>query len=274
MSNQNPLQKYFRQPKIYISLPSKGLYYEPGSFQGDYNQVPIFAMTGMDEILFKTPDALFNGDATMKVIESCCPYIKNAKMMPSVDVDAVLVAIKIATFGEMVSVSHACRNCATEADYEINLSSILDHFSNLKFTNNVKINDELSIKIRPLQYAELTHFSIENFKLQKMLIQIADMPEDDRQAKINEIYDMLTDIQIQLFLTSIENIQIPGQVVEDKAYIEEWLRNSDRVSYDSIKKKLEANREEWDMPKHPITCASCGHQDEIQITLDQSSFFG
>ena len=75
MSDSNPLQQYFRQPKIFISLPSKGLYYGAGSFQGDYNSVPIMAMTGMDEILMKTPDALFNGEATFKVIESCCPFI-------------------------------------------------------------------------------------------------------------------------------------------------------------------------------------------------------
>ena len=81
MSNSNPLQQFFRQPKIYISLPSKGVYYPPGVFQGDYSNVPIMSMTGMDEIIMKTPDALFNGEAAYKVIESCCPFIKNAKLI-------------------------------------------------------------------------------------------------------------------------------------------------------------------------------------------------
>ena len=44
MTANNPLQKYFRQPKIYMALPSKGLFYPPGSLLGDYNNVPIFGM--------------------------------------------------------------------------------------------------------------------------------------------------------------------------------------------------------------------------------------
>ena len=79
MTVYNPLQKYFRQPKIFIKLPSKGLYYDREVLNGDHNNVPIFAMTGMDEIIYKTPDALYSGEATIKVIESCCPYITNAQ---------------------------------------------------------------------------------------------------------------------------------------------------------------------------------------------------
>ena len=32
-SGSNPLQKYFRQPKIYIGLPSKGNWYPDGSIE-------------------------------------------------------------------------------------------------------------------------------------------------------------------------------------------------------------------------------------------------
>ena len=108
MNPNNPLQKYFRQPKVFISLPSKGLFYPEGALQGDHNNAPIFGMTGMDEIIFKTPDALFNGEATVKVVESCCPYIKDAKDMPSIDVDALLVA---GTYTHMPSMQYRKRIC-------------------------------------------------------------------------------------------------------------------------------------------------------------------
>ena len=133
MNPANPLQKFFRQPKIYVTLPSKGLFYEPGAFIGDYNNVPVFAMTGMDEIVYKTPDALYSGEATAKVIESCCPFVKNAKVMPSIDIDALIIAIRIATFGDKLSVSQKCTACETENDYDIDLKGMLDYFNNLKF---------------------------------------------------------------------------------------------------------------------------------------------
>jgi hypothetical protein len=273
MSQINPLQKFFRQPKVFISLPSKGLYYEPGALQGDYNNMPIFAMSGMDEIIMKTPDALFTGEASVKVIESCCPYIKNAKAMPSIDIDAVLIAIRIATFGEKMSISKSCTKCGTDNEYDIELNQFLDYFNSLKFTNAVQIFDNLVIRIRPLQYEEMSYFSIENFKLQKTLIQINDVPDQERQKKVDEIYANLSELQLQLFLTVIENVQVEGVLVTEKAHIEEWLRNTDRDSYKLIKEKLEENKNVWEMPPQKVHCASCGTENNVTVTMDQSSFF-
>lgn len=273
MTQPNPLQKFFRQPKVYLSLPSKGLYYETGALQGDYNNVPIFAMSGMDEIIMKTPDALFTGEGTVKVIESCCPYIKNAKQMPSIDLDAILIAIRIATFGAKMNVSKTCNKCGTENEYEIELNNFLDYFNSIKFTNTVPIFENLIIKIRPLQYEEMSYFSIENFKLQKTLSQVNDLKDEERQRQIDQIYANLSELQLQLFLTVIENVQVDGQMVAEKSHIEEWLRNTDRESYKLIKEKLEQNKEVWDMPPQKVSCANCGTENTVTVTMDQSSFF-
>jgi len=71
----NPLKQFFRQPKIFIKLPSKGIFNNPGTLQGDLDKMPVFGMTGMDEILMKTPDALLNGESTVRLMQSCCPSI-------------------------------------------------------------------------------------------------------------------------------------------------------------------------------------------------------
>lgn len=273
MSQLNPLQKYFRQPKIFVSLPSKGLYYEPGTLQGDYNNVPIFAMSGMDEIIMKTPDALFTGEATARVIESCCPYIKNAKTMPGIDIDALLIAIRIATFGDIMSVTSSCTSCGEENTYEIELSKLLDYFTNLKFINNITISDMLTIRVRPLQYEEMNYFSIENFKLQKTLYQISDADENVKQQQIDQIYKDLSELQLQLFLTAIESVQVEGQSVTEKSFIEDWLRNTERDTYKNIKDKLEQNKEAWAMPDQSVQCANCGAANKISISIDQSDFF-
>ena len=71
--SQNPLQQYFRQPKIYVKLPSQGMYSKPGAIAGDINGLPVYGMTGMDEIIMKTPDSLLSGESIAQVIKSCCP---------------------------------------------------------------------------------------------------------------------------------------------------------------------------------------------------------
>ena len=274
MSQPNPLQKYFRQPKLFISLPSKGLYYAPGAFQGDYNSVPIFAMTGMDEILMRTPDALFNGEATMKVIESCCPFVKKAKYIPSIDVDMFLLAIKMATFGEKLSTTHVCQNCGTENDYEFDLKVFVDYFNQLKFVNNVEINSEISIKIKPLTYEQVSYFNLENFKLQKTLAQVDTLEEEEKRIEtIDSVFNDLSELQLTLFLASIESIQAEGQTVTDQEFIVEYLKNVDREIYNKIKQKLEKNKEAWNLPKQDTQCANCGTVNKIDIVLDQSNFF-
>ncbi len=84
--NTNPLGKYYRQPQIYIRLPSKGKYYGPDVFTPtETGEIPVLPMTAKDELSFKTPDAMMSGQATVDVIQSCVPNFKNAWKMVNFD---------------------------------------------------------------------------------------------------------------------------------------------------------------------------------------------
>ena len=86
--NANPLKQFFRQPVIYARLPSKGKFYPPGTLDMPANnELPVLPMTAIDEITYRTPDALYNGQATVDVIQSCLPNIKNAWVIPAMDMD-------------------------------------------------------------------------------------------------------------------------------------------------------------------------------------------
>lgn len=276
MTGPNPLQKYFRQPKIYIDLPSKGIYYESGSTQGSSTNTPIFGMTGMDEIIMKTPDALFSGESTVKVVQSCCPHIVNAWKMPSIDVDCLLVAIRIASYGSKMDVTHRCPNCQSINDYTIDLTEVLTYLSTQQYDNAIDCGD-LRIIIRPLRYEEITKFNIENYKLQKMLSQLNRLEssgDDEGTLKAQtEIYQRIGDMQIDLFEISIEHIETPDGNVYDKEYISDWVRNSDKDYFVNIKNKLEQNKQQWDIPTQAVQCPECEHQSQVVITMDQASFF-
>jgi hypothetical protein len=270
----NPLQKYFRQPKLFVSLPSKGLYYGPGDIQGDSNNVPVFAMTGMDEILMKTPDALFNGESTIKVIQSCCPYITNAKAIPSLDIDTLLVAIRLATYGDQLSVSHICKACGTENDFDIDLKTVIDHYANINFDSKVDHLD-LIINLKPLSYQQLTDFNVENFKLERMLAQLTgtELAEEEKTKYVEQIYEKMSEIQLKVLIESIESIRTPEVEIIDREQIIEFLKNIDSVFYNAIKTKLEKNKESWSMPAQKVKCASCEAEDSVTVVLDQSNFF-
>jgi hypothetical protein len=116
--NSNPLSKFFRQPSIYVRLPSGGKGWRPGSLNLPVNgEMPILPMTAIDELVYRTPDALFNGEAVTGVIQSCCPNIVDAWACPSIDLDALLVAIRIASYGHNMEIESTCPNCSEEHQF-------------------------------------------------------------------------------------------------------------------------------------------------------------
>ena len=92
--NPNPLQAWFRRAAIYMRLPSQGQYWPEGSLDMPTNgEFPVLPMTALDEITYRTPDALFNGQAVVDVVQSCLPNIRDAWLMPSTDLISVLISI-------------------------------------------------------------------------------------------------------------------------------------------------------------------------------------
>lgn len=271
--SQNPLQQFFRQPKIYISLPSKGVFNQPGTLQGEVTNMPVYGMTGMDEILIKTPDALYSGETTVKVIESCCPGIKNGWDISNLDVDLILTAIRIATYGNLMEVEHVCPGCKTVNDYTLELSKLIDHYTACKFDSKIVLKD-LVIKIQPLNYKQLTDFSIRNAQMQQRIRQADQIEDNEERAKtMNGLFKDIAIVQNEALSFSIESVEIGSTVVTERSYITEWLENCDKIIFDSIKEHLGKNKAAWESPTHPVECPDCGHQSNITIEMDNASFF-
>ena len=269
----NPLQKYFRQPKIYISLPSKGLYSPVGSIENAAEEMPVMSMTGMDELLLKTPDALMNGEATVKVIESCCPNIKDAWEVSNLDLDLILVSIRIATYGNNMDITDQCPQCSAFNDYVVSLSHIVNHLQACQYENKI-VYDDLTIFIKPLNYRTVTNFGLRNFELQKLMQQSLALTDEVEQSKaITELYDRLAVIQNESYIESIDSVQAPEGTVDEKEWISEWISNSEKSLFNAIKQQIEKNNDVWRVPEVTVECKECGHSHNASIQLDQSNFF-
>ena len=126
----NPLKQYFRRPALYLKLPSKGNFYPEGAIDLPENgEVPVYPMTAIDEITTKTPDALYNGVAVTDIIKSCVPAIKNPWLMPAVDLDPILVAIRAASGDGNLELESTCPKCSESSSYGVNLSGVLQTYT-------------------------------------------------------------------------------------------------------------------------------------------------
>ena len=163
----NPLAKHFRQPAIYLRLPSNGKHWPESALNLPANgEIAIYPMTTRDEITLRTPDALMNGAGVVSVIQSCCPDIVNAWEMPSIDVDAIIIAIRIATYGHEMILNNACPECKEVNDYGVDLRVVLDNISMPDYKTAVEF-DTLKIKLQPQPYFNFNKTSQAQYEEQK-----------------------------------------------------------------------------------------------------------
>jgi len=269
----NPLQKYFRQPKIFVGLPSKGIYNPPGSLSGDVSKMPVYGMTGMDEIISNTPDALLSGESTVQVIESCCPNILNAWDLTALDTDFILTAIKIATFGNKMGIRHTCSKCSAENEYEIELGDFIDHYKNYQYSNDVAVGD-LKVKLKPMTYKQSTEFSLRNFGMQQQLTQVLGIQDEaEKNQMSSKLFQDLGKLQNEIYASSVESVEMDAQVVTEPEFIREWLMNSEKSVIEKIREAFDKNRQGLRTPLQHVVCDSCDAKNEISVDLDQANFF-
>jgi hypothetical protein len=271
----NPLKQYFRRPAIYLKLPSLGKMYTPDVVDLPLNgELPVYPMTAIDEITARTPDALFNGSAMVDIIRSCVPNIKNPWAINSVDLDAILIAIRAAAGGSELTITSECPSCKEIADYALNLISVLSQLKSGEYEKELTI-DELIIKFKPLTYKEMTEANIGQIELQKTF-NLLEIEEDVtvKTAKIQESLKYITEITMQVLSKTIAYIKTPSAFVEQTEYILDFLRNSDKNIYALIRDHNSKLKEDSSLKPLEIKCIHCQHQYQQNYTLDTSNFFG
>lgn len=276
MQNSNPLSQYFRQPAIYARLPSGGKFWPPGSLDLPENgELPVYPMTARDEITYRTPDALFNGSAIVNVLESCVPNIKNAWHTPSIDIDALLIAVRIASYGHDLELESKCPNCGNEANYHIDLRIINDSIGSNDFGKTLKFGD-LEFFFKPLNYQQINANNFAQFEQQKMM-QNANTQEEisdqDRARAMSQALQAITSITLKALANSIAMIRTPDSLVNDPGQIEEFLNNCDRKMFGSIRDHVIAAREDSEIKPLTIECSECKTKYSQVFTLDMTSFF-
>lgn len=270
----NPLKQYFRRPSIFLKLPSGGAGYDPTVLQPtETGELPIFPMTAIDEISSKTPDSLYNGTAVADIIKSCVPNIKNPWAISSVDLDAILVAIKIATNGNEMELETNCPSCKEDSSFGLNLSFVLSNFTAGDYNQPLMI-DDLRIKFKPLTYKELTTSTTKQVEIQRGFLSLSSMEEGpEKEARSAELLKIISQSTVDVLSNVIEYIATPEVVVQEKAYIQDFLVNVDKRTFELIREASIKLRETTQIKPLHIQCSNCKHEYDQPFTLNISDFF-
>jgi len=275
---QNPLSKHFRQPSIYFKLPSSGSYWKDGSLSlSATGEVGVMPMTTKDEITLKTPDALLNGQGVVSVIHSCCPEIHNAWDMPATDVDATLIAIRIASYGNQMAFSAKCPHCETENEYAIDLGNTLSSIQPGDYSTPVTV-DKLTIKVKPQNYAELNRSNMIAFEEQQILRSISEIENDPQgaQQRFDQHLQKVIELNVGLLASSTESITTEdGTVVTNPEHIVEFFNNADNKIIKQVQRHVTELNAKGGVKPVEVNCNNeeCSKQFPITITFDYANFF-
>ena len=279
----NPLAKHLRQPKIYIKLPSNGEYWPGKSLEKTENgEYPVYAMTAKDEITFKTPDALLNGQATVDVIQSCMPSIKDAWQTPSIDLDTILIAIRRASYGDKMAMTATVPNTDITKDFELNMQTLFDNYMSKEFEPTFQI-DGFKVQIKPLNYKTITEGMIKAFEEQRIFSIVDDntIQNQEKLKKFQSSFNRLTELNVQTLVNSVVAVQPDDsqEAVVNPAHIKEFIENTDAKVFNQIKSHIESQKKKFEQQPLEVEAteeeieAGADKTYKIPIVFDQGNFF-
>jgi len=274
----NPLSKHFRQPAIYFKLPSNGQFYAEGALEMPPNgELAVYPMTTKDEITIRTPDSLINGNCIVEVLQSCVPAIKNAWEVPSMDVDAALIAIRIASYGHEMDIKVNCPHCNHENEFTVDLRSILDKMQIPNFSDVVKI-DNLKYKLKPQNYRTTNRINMLRFEEQKMVNQLLDNTEEDQTKKLDifrkKMQDLI-DLNLDVLAECTEYVQLDDNtIVNDKNHIREYYGQCDKKITKELSDYFRDKNEKVINNLVQAVCSNCSSSFSTSLDFDYSNFFG
>lgn len=281
-SNNNPLQKYFRQPNLYLRIPTLGRWYDQSAVElTPESEIPVYGLTAIDEIMLNTPDAMLNGKALEGVISHTAPNIRDVKKLLIPDLEAIFVAIKIATNQGKIDLDRTCVSCKHENTFEINCQHLLDTMSYVDDGDSVvNFDDNLVVHVKPYSF-EMRQLFLQREYQEEMALKALgskdeNLSEFDRARILAESVERLSRITFDLVSKSIEKIVIAKEniTVTDSAHISEWLVSINKSQADAVITAVDNLNKIGVQKKIKAQCVSCGHSWDEELSFDPISFFG
>jgi hypothetical protein len=281
MSTDNPLKRYFRQPALFMRLPTNNRWYDANTIEVTADgELAVYGLTAIDEIMLNTPDAMLNGQALENVIKNCAPGVRDVKKLLIPDLEALFLAIKIATNDGKYDIDRSCPRCSHENTFEVNCQHILDSMSYVEDSDTVvNFNDQLMIHVRPYDFQMRNMFLQRELEEQRTLKAIDDSNQeldDFTKARIlGESVERISRITFQLVSMSIVKIVMIEQnvTVTDPSHINEWLVSITRDQAEAVIKAVNDLNAVGINKDIPANCANCAHEWTETLSFDPVGFF-
>ena len=256
---QNPLLLKIRIPGETFRMPSGGIFYDDNELSDgvENGEVHILPMTTIDEIIMKTPDKLFTGEAITEVFSRCIPQILKPMNLLTKDVDFLLVCLRKLSYGQQFEIKwkHDCDD-AKENNYNISLDPFISNAKSIdptRITNDYTLHfDETdqTVHLRPPRFIDV-------LKLYQAV--------GDEETDAEELRDKVTASVVGV-IRDVDGISDPDLIIE-------WLKAVPVKFIHDINKAIEKMGDWGPNFDTPLECKDCGEKITIPTPLNPIAFF-
>lgn len=244
-------------PTEIVPLPSLGKVYPKNSPLHLLDKIEIRSMTAREEDLMTSPALAKKGTTLSEVMKACIIDKRvNVREMLTGDRNAILVSLRIISYGSTYDVELSCPKCEVKQEHAVDLT-------------NVPINP---LSLEPDLFGE-NLFSM-TLPLAKKRIQIKFLTGGDeediiismerKKQKGFSVSDTVT-TRLQYAIASIEGNP-------DKLEISKLIRNMRAGDSLAIRRFISKNEPSIELVTH-FECKSCNHIEEVDIPLDAGFFW-
>jgi hypothetical protein len=265
--NPNPLSQYFRPPALHVTLPSQGKFYAKNALEhSENNQYPILPMSQQDELVYVSSGA--DTASIASIIASCVPNIKDVKKMPIIDVDKLLVAVRIASHGSVLQDAAICTNCETENLVTVDLDQTLEQFQTPDYSEPVTVND-LQVYFRPIIYQQ-ANANVTNVFDEQAIAAATDDTVDPavRTERIEQLLEKIRSMSTAVLAQHILYIQTPAARVDNSAHITDWLNNCEKSVYIQLQQHIVSIKQQTELQPVAVTCSACSTEFQHNYSLN------
>ena len=315
MSN-NPLIKDLMAneafPSTSIALPTGGRWYPLEMFgeDVDVNDLEVGVLGVVAEQSFRDPWLMLSGEALPRMLRSICPGVNDPNGLADIDIEAILIASRLVSYGAELKVEHTCEGMVPNPEFGKKVKKGEDpHPEQVKCdTENLVVVDLYDFIQR---YEQFTPEFLERFIVPiprvNQIVHLRPMPYSHTIKMIREgiireqQMDALDDYEVDALITNPEVVErytriaqsmsagvldsltaiiyaietSDGERVKGDEFIKEWLM---AMTADDVKlvttRNNELNRELRQKAHVDYTCEACGHKNTFRLELDANRLFG
>jgi hypothetical protein len=259
----NPLMSRIKLPGETFTLPSGGIFYTNDELDPSVKnaEVHVHPMTVLDEIVIKTPDMLFSGEAVYQVFERCIPQIKKPSQLLAKDVDFLLLCLRKVSYGptiEMNSIHYDCKVNDEEEKhtYLVDINQFIQNTKRIDPTTidhmfNVTLDNEQVVKMQPVKFADF--------------VNIMQTHETTPNMTPTE--------QVAVLVESLSNIILAVDEITNKDMIKEWLSNIHPTYLNKLNNCLDQTIAWGPDFKYKFSCKDCQLVQEVTAPVNPLAFF-